>query len=799
MFVIQITLTMLKKLFFAALILIINVYNANSQAIELDYGDMANIGDGFIYAVKHFKNSEMTVSKLDAMNWDISGFEPESFDTVRFYSKNRSRYGNLFPNAEILKFQTKKNMEFLTVDSSKIKMHGIINDYLGLKATVVLVFPTELALYKFPIKVGSYLNDSISKKFVSSYGLKQYADSVRIDLDMSNYSEFDTSGIIKTPMDSYNTIREKNTVYKKIVAYKNSRLMGWMPAPEFSSKTNQIFYRWFSKKCGIAVMEAEADANGNITTIRYQYRQPMEVSLEKTDVNCKGKNTGSIQVLVSGGTPDYKFRWSNGKRGRKLDSLKAGVYSVEVTDSKGTKITKSIEITEPNEELKLKIQSRNIRCYGEHDATLKAVVTGGTKPYYIVWSDDTEAEEISNKGTGVYGCIIRDAQRCFVWDSVEITAPDVPLMFSPKVEHSLCKSKPKGALIFDVSGGGKPYKYFLEDKETTEKAENLLAGTYNMKVIDNWGCEISRTATIHEPEKELEALGEVSHVTCSGGENGSITIKPTGGTPGYSFLWSNDATTKDIKNLSSGVYRVKISDSHNCAIEKSFTINAPQNILKLDYEISDVTCKNGHNGIIRAKGSGGSEPYLITCNNKLKGEKFENLKAGNYDLKLTDHNNCIIIETVIISEPEEEMTAEIETENSPCRGKALGKISVKAENGKPPYRYVWENNQTGETHENLSAGNYSVKVYDSGNCMVEKKAVITWPEKELSVEVKTQKPSSGKSDGSAIISVSGGAMPYNVIWEDGNTDLNRREMSKGKYSFKVEDKNGCIIEKNIAF
>ena len=351
---------MLKKLFFAALILIVNVYNANSQAIELDYGDMANIGDGYIYAVKHFKNSEMTVSKLDAMNWDISGLEPESFDTVRFYSKNRSRYGNLFPNAEILKFQTKKNMEFITVDSSKIKMHGIINDYLGLKAAVVLVFPTELALYKFPIKVGNFLNDSISKKFVSSYGLKQYADSVRIDLDMNNYSEFDTSGVIKTPMDTYNTIREKNTVYKKIVAYKNSRLMGWMPAPEFSSKTHQIFYRWFSKKCGIAVMEAEADANGNITTIRYQYRQPMEVNLEKTDVNCKGKNTGSIQVLVSGGTPDYKFRWSNGKRGRKLDSLKAGVYSVEVTDSKGTKITKSIEITEPDEELKLKIQIKTI-------------------------------------------------------------------------------------------------------------------------------------------------------------------------------------------------------------------------------------------------------------------------------------------------------------------------------------------------------------------------------------------------------------------------------------------------------
>ena len=78
------------------------------------------------------------------------------------------------------------------MDSSKVRMQGIINDYLGLKAAVVLVFPTDLVVYKFPIGKGRATSDSISKKFVSSYGLQQFADSVRIDLDMSNVSVFDT-------------------------------------------------------------------------------------------------------------------------------------------------------------------------------------------------------------------------------------------------------------------------------------------------------------------------------------------------------------------------------------------------------------------------------------------------------------------------------------------------------------------------------------------------------------------------------------------------------------------------------
>ncbi len=639
---------MLRRFLLLLIVLTESLGCAFSQ-IEIDYSDFANVGDGYVYAVKTFKTGEMSISKLDSLKWNISSFKPDTYDTVRFYPKHRSRYGNLFPNAEVLKFQTKKNMEFLTIDSSKVKLHGIINDYLGLRAAVVLVFPTELAVYKFPLKKGKVLNDSISKNFVSSYGLKQFADSVRIDLDMSNYSVFDTSGFVKTPTDSYETLREKNTVYKKMVAYKQSHIFGWVPAQEFSSTTKVVYYRWFAKKNGIAVMEAEGDTEGNITEIRYQHRQPMQVSVEKTDVNCKGKNTGSIFVNVSGGTPDYKFVWSHGKKGRKLDSLAAGVYTVEVTDCKGEHQNKTVEIKEPDEELVLKINYKDITCYGANDAVLKADIKGGTKPYYIVWSDDTEADEIKNKGSGIYGCIVRDAQRCFSWDSVEITQPEASMIFSPRVEHSQCSGQAKGSVFFEVTGGEKPYKYFLNDEQTSETVGELFAGIYQAKVVDKRGCELVRKAEVRQPDKPLEADGEVKNVTCSGGSNGSILLKVSGGTSGYKYFWSNDAQTKDVNNLSPGVYKVKITDSKDCSIEKSFIVNAPSSVLRMECTVSDVTVKGGNNGSIKVKGVGGVAPYTITCNNKTD---FKNLKAGNYDIRLSDKNNCTVIETVIISEPE---------------------------------------------------------------------------------------------------------------------------------------------------
>ncbi len=865
--------TMLKKLFVVLVLLFCQMQFVSAQ-VEIGYDDFAHNGDGYIYAVKYFSPGQMTVDKLDKMNWDISSYSPESFDTVRFYSKNRSRYGNLFPNAEIVKFQTKKNMEFLTIDSSKVRMQGIINDYLGLKAAVVLVFPTDMVRYKFPLKVGTVVSDSISKRFVSSYGLAQFADSVRIDLDLSYQSVFDTCATIKTPTDTYQALREKNTVYKKMIAYKNSHLMGWTPAPEFSSKNRTVYYRWYAKKNGIPVLEAEADTKGNVTIIRYQYRQPMVVTLEKQDVNCKGKNTGSIQVNVSGGTPDYKYIWSHGKKGRKLDSLKAGTYTVEVTDSKGLKQTKSIEINEPSKDLTLKIDYRNIRCYGDHDATLKAIVDGGTAPYYIVWSDDTEAPELSGKGTGIYGCIVKDAQRCFVWDSVQVTAPQIPLQFSPKVEHSPCFGEAKGALTFDIQGGDAPYKFELNGKVVDQHVENLMSGNYNMKVTDKWGCVIERTADIRQPEKVLEATGDVKHVTCSGGSNGSITLKVTGGSPGYTYSWSNDQASKDIVNVSPGVYHVTIKDAHKCSITKSFTITAPPNVLSVHYTVTDVTCKGGSNGQIKAEGVGGVGPYTFVWNNRIKTENLENIKAGDYNLKLTDHNNCSVIETVIVSEPETAPEVEIEAENSPCHGKKMGSLTAKVSGGKAPYRYVWENNDNSSVHRNLSAGNYTVKVYDSDNCLVEKSASVTQPDKdlyvnietsgttcsdsddghyrivvsggvpgyeykisdgsetpsqqgmkpgkytatiidqagcivtkdfeivkkpEITIDVKSQKPTPNKPDGTAEVSVSGGTFPYQIRWNDGYHDFKRKQMSVGEYYIIVTDKNGCKSEKEIIF
>lgn len=767
----------------------------------IDFSDMSGAGDGYIYAVKKFNKGELKLGDLDNRGWDLSNLKPDTYDTVRYYNKNRSRYGNLFPNSELVRFQTKKNMEFITMDSSKIRMQGIINDYLGLKAAVVLVFPTDLVLYRFPITKGRSTSDSISKKFVSSYGLQQFADSVRIDLDMSNTSVFDTVLTIKTPIDTYTAIRERNVVYKKIVAYKNSHLMGWRPAPEFGARTKSVFYRWFAKKGGIAVVEVEADAAGNVMFVRYQHRQPMDVTIEKEDVKCKGERTGTATVIVNGGTPDYTFRWSNGRKGKKLDSLAAGTYTVTVTDCKGVTDTKTVTINEPDQRLDMHIEYNNIHCYGANDANLHAVISGGTTPYYIVWSDDTEAPDLTNRGSGVYGCIVRDANRCFVWDSVEVTSPKIPLTMSPKVDHSICFDEARGAIEFDVQGGDEPYQFWMDDQPVERVVKNVRAGTYSMKVADKWGCELIRKAEVKQPSTRIEVDADVQHVKCSGSTTGSITLDVTGGTPGYSFEWSNGEDSKTITNLKPGNYYVTITDANNCGTRQTYTVTAPASILKFEAQVTEVTCKGGDNGAIDIKAMGGIPPYIISINNKTKPPLNENLKAGNYNIKVTDKNECAIIETIIVPEPEEGVTIDISAKNTPCKGRNMGALIAEISNGRPPYRYSWNDGNTSLIRENVAAGHYTLSVSDSTGCTMEAQAIVNAPEKELEIDLETTDAAAPESgDATYSIRAYGGVPPYEYkitdrdeIWEKPKA----YGIKPGKHTATVIDNAGCSVTREF--
>ena len=141
----------------------------------------------------------------------------------------------------------------------------------------------------------------------------------------------------------------------------------------------------------------------------------------------------------------------------------------------------------------------------------------------------------------------------------------------------------------------------------------------------------------------MSASVSTSIVSCEGGNDGSIGLSLSGGTPFpnnlYSYLWSNTETTKDIFNLSEGLYSVTVLDQNGCSWDTSFTLSS----LVFDtagVSITPVLCKGASTASVDILGIiGGVYPYTFLWTNPTNAfvstnEDVINIPAGSYWLIL---------------------------------------------------------------------------------------------------------------------------------------------------------------------
>ncbi|WP_291285572.1 PKD domain-containing protein [Flavobacterium sp.] len=109
-------------------------------------------------------------------------------------------------------------------------------------------------------------------------------------------------------------------------------------------------------------------------------------------LDCADANTGSINLIVTGGKAPFSYSWSNGAKSEDLNKLPPGTYQVTVTDANGCKKSGEWEITRfeqltPSIELKT-----DFNCETKFvNQTFIGHVKGGVPPYKLSWSDGVVA------------------------------------------------------------------------------------------------------------------------------------------------------------------------------------------------------------------------------------------------------------------------------------------------------------------------------------------------------------------------------------------------------------------------
>lgn len=87
----------------------------------------------------------------------------------------------------------------------------------------------------------------------------------------------------------------------------------------------------------------------------------LSINVTKKDVSKFNGTDGEIDLIVVSGTAPYKFKWSNGGFVEDLFKLRKGIYEVEIVDASGQKVTRQIELTEPQPELRAYFRLPEVR------------------------------------------------------------------------------------------------------------------------------------------------------------------------------------------------------------------------------------------------------------------------------------------------------------------------------------------------------------------------------------------------------------------------------------------------------
>lgn len=523
----------------------------------------------------------------------------------------------------------------------------------------------------------------------------------------------------------------------------------------------------------------------------------ISVQVTGTNIDCNGATTGRASAQVSnGGDETLSYVWSNTQTGATISGLRAGTYTVTVEQA-NTSCTAnaSVTITEPSPITSSITNKADIGCSGGMgSATVTA--SGGTGTLSYLWSTGASTATANNLTAGINSVTITDRNGCQKVETVTINQASGISLQVGTVNNVACAGANTGTATINVTGGNGSYTYKWSNNvnSTTATANELAAGTYTVTVSDGDGCESTTQVTITQPTPLAANTSVNSNVTCRGESNGNATVNVTGGTAGYSYRWSTNATTAQVNNLPAGQHTVTITDANNCTTTSAVTITQPE-ALQVTINSSNESAAGSKDGQARADAIGGTPPYRYSWSiPNTTTRTVSNLSPGNYTVTITDANGCTVTASTVIQQggincaPFNILIADFPTT---CATTADGRAEVTNVTGSSPYQYRWSNGDTTPVADSLAAGSYTVTVTGSDGCPSQQTVTITKPT-ALDFSVKTENEDCEQSkNGAAIIEATGGTIPYSFMWQDGIGGNLRDTLVSGNYTVTITDANQC--------
>lgn len=529
-----------------------------------------------------------------------------------------------------------------------------------------------------------------------------------------------------------------------------------------------------------------------ITPVTINQPTALTAVTSSTNTLCNGGNTGTATINVSGGVNPYSYLWSDGQTSIVASGLTANTYNVTVTDSNACTFSTSITVNQETT-LTTSVTSTDVLCNGGNTGTATVNANGGVTPYSYLWSDGQTTAVASGLTTGTYNVIVTDSNACTITSSVTVNEPAI-LTASTSGTDVLCNGENSGTATVIANGGMAPYTYLWNNGQTISTATGLSEGIYTVTITDNNGCILTTSETIVQPDT-ITVSASQANASCSGLFDGTASLNVNGGIQPYIYQWSNNATTANITGLGAGNYSVIVTDSNGCLSFYAITITEPDP-LSATISTTSVSCNGGNDGTAAVNVTGGTAPYYYEWNDGRTTESITGLTANVCTITVTDNNDCSLIASTIINQPDV-ISANFIISDVLCNNGKSGSIDMTTSGGTAPYSYLWSNGQTTEDATGLSATTYNVQITDNNQCTSDTSVMINEPAPLTVIAMVTDALCNGDNSGTATIAASGGTSPYAYQWSNSVTGPSISGLSSGSYTVTITDKNGCFINSSI--
>ena len=536
------------------------------------------------------------------------------------------------------------------------------------------------------------------------------------------------------------------------------------------------------------------DANGctrAATAVVANQGGPVLTQQALNNVTCFGGTNGSATVTAAGQNAPFTYQWlPTGGSGSTASNLPAGNYTVNVTDANGCISTLNIVINQP---LRINLQTTPLAasCGNANGSVSVAITSGGMAPFNYQWSNGQAGANNTALLPGSYTVSVTDATGCTASASAVVGNNGGPAIVLANNTGVSCNGGSNGSATVGIVSGAGPYSYSWQPiGGTSATATGLPAGNYTVAVTDNNGCSSQIPVLINSPAPIALQFNTVP--TPCNAAIGSATVQVSGGTGGFSYVWSTGQTTSTITSLTSGSYTVTVTDANGCTRDGNAVVPNTSGPTITSVAVTDIDCYGNANGAASVQYSNGAPPVSILWSNGATGTTINNLSPGNYTVTVTDATGCTDNSSVTVNEPAV-LGAGIQVINMvSCAGRSDASAAVSVTGGTGPYIYQWSNGSNTATGSGLAAGNYTVTVTDQNGCTNQQPVTITSPDTLNLVQQQVTPVSCfGGSDGTISFFVTGGTPPVQYLWSNGALTPAISGVTAGNYSIIATDANGC--------